>query len=43
MRTSTRISGFHSGLRAAGEEFVFGIYDGVTGLVSPCTNSLNLN
>lgn len=37
VRTTTRISGFHSGLRAAGEEFVFGIYDGVTGLVSLCT------
>ena len=33
VRTTTRISGFHSGLRAAGEEFAFGIYDGVTGLV----------
>lgn len=33
MRTTRRISGLHSGLRAAGEEFVFGIYDGVTGLV----------
>ena len=33
VRTPLRISGFHSGLRAAGSEFVFGIYDGVTGLV----------
>ena len=33
VRTTTRISGIHSGLRAAGEEFLFGIYDGVTGLV----------
>lgn len=32
VRTSHRISGIHSGLRAAGEEFVFGIYDGVSGL-----------
>ena len=27
------ITGFHSGLRATGEELVFGIYDGVTGLI----------
>lgn len=33
VRTITRISGIQSGLRAAGEEFVFGVYDGVTGLV----------
>ncbi|KAI9823175.1 MAG: hypothetical protein M1832_002618 [Thelocarpon impressellum] len=33
VRTPHRISGFHSGMRAAGEEFVYGIYDGVTGLV----------
>lgn len=33
VRTPPRISGFHSGLRAAGSEFTFGIYDGVTGLV----------
>lgn len=33
VRTPIRITGFHSGLRAAGEEFTFGIYDGVTGLV----------
>lgn len=33
VRTTTRISGIHSGFRAAGEEFVFGVYDGVTGLV----------
>lgn len=33
VRTPTRISGIKSGLRAAGEEFAFGIYDGVTGLV----------
>ena len=33
VRTPPRISGFHSGLRAAGSEFAFGIYDGVTGLV----------
>ena len=33
VRKPTRITGFHSGLRATGEEFVFGIYDGVTGLV----------
>lgn len=34
VRRPTRISGYRSGLRAAGEEFAFGIYDGVTGLVS---------
>ena len=33
VRTPPRISGFHSGLRAAGSEFTFGIYDGVTGLI----------
>lgn len=33
VRRPTRINGFHSGLRAAGEEFVYGIYDGWTGLV----------
>ena len=33
VRKPTRITGFHSGLRATGEEFAFGIYDGVTGLV----------
>ncbi|KAL8835222.1 MAG: hypothetical protein Q9170_003418 [Blastenia crenularia] len=32
VRTPLRITGIHSGLRAAGEELVFGIYDGVTGL-----------
>lgn len=33
VRRPIRITGMHSGLKAAGEEFVFGIYDGVTGLV----------
>ena len=33
VRKPTRITGLHSGLRATGEEFVFGIYDGFTGLV----------
>ena len=33
VRRPTRINGFHSGLRAAGEEFIYGIYDGWTGLV----------
>ncbi|MCJ1427781.1 hypothetical protein MMC29_005686, partial [Sticta canariensis] len=33
VRTPTRISGIKSGLRAAGKEFTFGIYDGVSGLV----------
>ena len=32
VRTAPRVSGIHSGLRAAGSEFVFGVYDGVTGL-----------
>lgn len=33
VRAPKRISGFRSGVRAAGQEFVYGIYDGVTGLV----------
>jgi hypothetical protein len=33
VRKPTRITGIRSGLKAAGEEFVFGIYDGVTGVV----------
>ena len=33
VRTAPRISGIQSGLRAAGSEFAFGVYDGVTGLV----------
>lgn len=33
VRRPTRITGMHSGLKAAGKEFVFGIYDGWTGLV----------
>jgi hypothetical protein len=33
VRKTTRITGMRSGLKAAGEEFVFGIYDGVTGIV----------
>ena len=33
VRTPPRISGIHSGLKAAGSEFTLGIYDGVTGLV----------
>ncbi|KAL9104820.1 MAG: hypothetical protein Q9163_000268 [Psora crenata] len=32
VRTAPRISGIQSGLRAAGSEFVLGVYDGVTGL-----------
>lgn len=32
VRTPIRITGIKSGLRAAGEELVFGMYDGVTGL-----------
>lgn len=34
VRPAPRITGIHSGLRAAGSEFTLGIYDGVTGLVS---------
>lgn len=33
VRRPTRISGFHSGLKAAGEEFIYGVYDGFTGVV----------
>ncbi|KFZ08084.1 hypothetical protein V502_09547 [Pseudogymnoascus sp. VKM F-4520 (FW-2644)] len=33
VRRPTRITGIQSGLKAAGKEFVFGIYDGWTGLV----------
>lgn len=33
VRTPPRISGIKSGLRAAGSEFAFGVYEGVTGLV----------
>ncbi|KAF7862026.1 hypothetical protein EAF04_007906 [Stromatinia cepivora] len=33
VRRPTRITGMKSGMKAAGEEFIFGIYDGVTGLV----------
>ncbi|KAF4617008.1 hypothetical protein G7Y89_g15141 [Cudoniella acicularis] len=33
VRRPTRITGIKSGLKAAGEEFVFGIYDGFSGLV----------
>ncbi|KAH6713659.1 hypothetical protein BKA61DRAFT_518360 [Leptodontidium sp. MPI-SDFR-AT-0119] len=34
VRRPTRITGIKSGLKAAGQEFTFGIYDGVTGLVT---------
>jgi len=33
VRKPMRITGFHSGLRAAGRELVLGVYDGVSGLV----------
>jgi len=33
VRAPPRISGIQSGLRAAGSAYVFGVYDGVTGLV----------
>lgn len=34
VRRPVRITGIQSGLKAAGKEFVFGIYDGVSGLVT---------
>ncbi|KAI5805778.1 hypothetical protein EDC01DRAFT_785835 [Geopyxis carbonaria] len=34
VRRPARITGFHSGARAAGKELALGIYDGVTGLVT---------
>ena len=34
VRRPIRITGFHSGLHAARNEFAFGVYDGVTGLVT---------
>ena len=40
VRTPRRISGMKSGLRAAGEEFTFGIYDGFTGLVTQPYNGV---
>lgn len=33
VRRPTRVTGLKSGLKAAGREFVFGIYDGCTGLI----------
>ena len=33
VRRPTRVTGIHSGLKAARHEFVYGVYDGVTGLV----------
>lgn len=33
VRRPPRVTGIHSGLRAAGHEFVYGIYDGWTGVV----------
>ncbi|KAI1331222.1 glycosyltransferase family 1 protein [Xylariaceae sp. FL0255] len=33
VREPRRVTGFRSGLRAARDEFVYGIYDGVTGIV----------
>ncbi|KAF5017963.1 hypothetical protein F66182_10072 [Fusarium sp. NRRL 66182] len=33
VRRPIRVTGFHSGLRAARSEFVYGIYDGFTGVV----------
>ena len=33
VRTPTRVTGIRSGLRAARREFLYGLYDGVTGLV----------
>jgi len=34
VRHPYRITGFHSGLRAAGKGFALGVYDGFTGIVS---------
>ncbi|KAL2069737.1 hypothetical protein VTL71DRAFT_14416 [Oculimacula yallundae] len=34
VRRPTRITGIKSGLKAAGQEFTFGVYDGFTGLVT---------
>ncbi|KAH7346661.1 hypothetical protein BKA65DRAFT_429215 [Rhexocercosporidium sp. MPI-PUGE-AT-0058] len=34
VRRPTRITGIKSGLKAAGQEFTFGIYDGFTGLIT---------
>jgi hypothetical protein len=34
VRKTTRITGMKSGLKAAGEEFMFGVYDGVTGIIA---------
>jgi hypothetical protein len=40
VRRPSRITGIKSGLRAAGHEFIYGIFDGVTGLVvQPYTNA----
>ncbi len=33
VRRPVRISGIHSGLKAAGHEFIYGIYDGWTGVI----------
>ncbi|KAJ4264866.1 hypothetical protein NW762_005109 [Fusarium torreyae] len=33
VRRPTRVTGFHSGLRAARSEFAYGVYDGFTGVV----------
>lgn len=34
VRRPTRITGIHSGLKAAGNEFIYGIYDGWTGVLT---------
>ncbi len=34
VRRPVRITGFHSGLKAAGQEFGYGVYDGFTGIVT---------
>ncbi|KAF8544877.1 hypothetical protein BDD12DRAFT_771811 [Trichophaea hybrida] len=34
IRPETRVTGFHSGLKAAGKELSLGLYDGITGLVT---------
>ncbi|KAI9837038.1 MAG: hypothetical protein M1819_000687 [Sarea resinae] len=34
VRAPEKITGFHSGLKAAGKEFGYGLYDGISGLVT---------
>jgi len=43
VRRPTRITGIKSGLKAAGNEFIFGIYDGFSGLVTQPYNGAREN